>query len=93
MSNVLQASYKVNKNLQRYGNNPLAYTQILQPDQNTLMCKYRNQTKTNVQRSTSPGLVRRMIQSVTPIAGGNRGRNESRRTQQKMMTRKRSRRS
>lgn len=98
MSNVLQASYKVNKNLQRYGHTPLTYTQIVQPNQNVLFQKYRNQTKKNVTRSTSPGLVRRMIQTVTPISGGKRSDKRSRREgrrndarQQKMITRKRSR--
>ena len=102
MADVLQASYKMNKNLQRYGHTPPTYTQIVQPNQNALFQKYRNQTKKNVTRSTSSGLVRRMIRTVTPISGGtrsgkrseSRSRREGRRNdvrQQKMITRKRSR--
>lgn len=84
--NTLQAGHKVNMNFARYGYSPQIYRQIIQPNENVLLRTYRNATKRNVSRSTSPGIVRRMTHLLTPKAGGKNTRTRKHRAYREVKT-------
>lgn len=62
-NNALKESAKIN--VTKYGYiSPLVYQRYVEPQEKALELRYRNRTRRNVSRSTSPGMVEKMKQML-----------------------------
>ena len=73
--NALKESAKIN--VTKYGYvSPLVYQRYVEPQEKALELRYRNRTRRNVSRSTSPGMVEKMKQMLNvgrpPMLGGSK---------------------